>query len=81
MNRKIRYGFLGVIINGSVLSLELYGLDFLYSIKFLSQGEVSVASEIDLITHFPINFAFGLSALMFFISVFSLLNGLKVKNS
>lgn len=75
MNRKIRYGFLGVIISGSILSLELYGLDFLYSIKLLSQGEVPVASEISLIMHFPINFAFGLSTLMFFMSAFVLISG------
>lgn len=81
MNRKIRYGFLGVIFSGSVLSLELYGLDYLNFIKLLSEGEVPVASEINLIMYFPINFAFGLSALMFFISAFILISGSKVKNS
>lgn len=81
MNSRVRYGFLGIIISGSVLSLELYGLDFLYAIKLLSQGEVPVTSAIGLIMHFPINFAFVLSVVMFFISAFILISGLKAQNS
>ena len=81
MNSRIRYGFLGVIISGSVLSLELYGLDFLYAIKLLSQGEVPVAYAIGLIMQFPINIAFGISVVLFFTAAFILISGLKSQNS
>ena len=77
MSSKIKYGFLGMIISGSVLSLELYGLDFLFSIKLLSQGEVSVTSVVDSITLFPVNVAFVISVAIFLTSLLILISGLK----
>lgn len=77
----MKYGLLGIVISGSILSLEFYSLDLLFSIKLLSQGEVSAASAAGLITCFPINIGFSISAAIFLISLLVLVSGLrKFKN-
>ena len=83
MNSEIKFGFLGTVICGSLLSLELYGLEFLFSLELSTQGEVPVASAADYIMRFPFNIAFFISAALFLLSLFIVLKSmwkLKIQN-